>query len=293
MMILSDAPLPRQFYKSSFIKEPEPFNAESQREKALLNNAMLLRSTSHERSYQIFLERLRDIVAGYNGVANDFLINKIRKREYVEARFLNAWMVYMIYGEIINTHEYGRLMGDKDHSTWLHAKRVFSGIMETERSFRKKMDRLWNSTKDLLQQIIEYEMPRDRQINHDLMRPEKILHSMVVTYLKYQYPDVLFNTDLSGVFLTPGLAAQMARLRSDRGHPDLVIYEPRNGYYGLFVELKAEGVKITTEVGTLVADSHIRQQAAYIQKLKDRGYCALFAVGFDEAKNVIDNYLKV
>lgn len=112
----------------------------------------------------------------------------------------------------------------------------------------------------------------------------------VINYLRMAYPKAIVNSDLSGIRLTQGQAVKVKKLRTSNGFPDVVIYEPRRGYYGLFIELKRTGEKIYKKDGTLVADSHILEQAEMIEALKQRGYFATFAVGFNEAKNIIDWY---
>jgi len=121
---------------------------------------------------------------------------------------------------------------------------------------------------------------------------EPTVHNQICQYLKYQYPNVLFNTDLSGIKLTIGQAKKVKALRSCRAWPDIFIPEPRNGYHGLYIELKADDVTITKKNGELKKDWHIKEQFDLICKLNYRGYAAYFACGFDEAKNIIDNYLK-
>ena len=121
---------------------------------------------------------------------------------------------------------------------------------------------------------------------------ERTLHRAVCDYIRLQYPDVIFNTDLSGATkLTVGQAVALKSLRSGRGFPDIVIYEARNDYHGLFLELKQEGTRLYNKkfVG---ATPHIKEQIQMLEKLNDKGYAACFAVGFDEAKTIIDNYLK-
>jgi hypothetical protein len=120
---------------------------------------------------------------------------------------------------------------------------------------------------------------------------EKHLHLQVAEYIRAQYPKALLNVDLSGIKLTIGQAKYVKKLRSGRAFPDLVIYEKRHGYIGLFIELKVEGTKIYKENGELYSNKHLKEQAEMLTKLEDRGYCACFAVGFDEAKRVIDYYL--
>jgi len=128
---------------------------------------------------------------------------------------------------------------------------------------------------------------------------EKTLHRQVCDYLRYQYPKVIFNTDLSGATkLTMGQAVAIKRLRSNRGWPDLFIAEPRNGYNGFFLELKKEGTSLLKKRGNdaygypAFASDHIREQYEMIEELRARKYKAEFAIGFDEAKKIIDQYLK-
>lgn len=128
---------------------------------------------------------------------------------------------------------------------------------------------------------------------------EKTLHRQVCDYIRVQYPKVIFNTDLSGATkLTMGQAVAMKRLRSNRGWPDLFIAEPRNGYNGLFLELKKEGTSLLNKRAIDnygypgFASDHIKEQYEMIEELRARKYKAEFAIGFDEAKKIIDQYLK-
>ena len=121
---------------------------------------------------------------------------------------------------------------------------------------------------------------------------EEATHKLICQYLKARYPNVLFNTDLSGIKLTMGQAVKVKALRSCKGFPDIVIYEPRNGYHGLFIELKREGEKIYKKDGTPVSE-HVKEQLEVIEKLLWLGYQACICVGFEEAKNVINKYLKL
>ena len=125
------------------------------------------------------------------------------------------------------------------------------------------------------------------------MKSEEILHEEVARYIRFLYPKVIFNSDMSGVKLTMFQAKKAAKLRSSRAFPDLVIYEPVDNYKGLFIELKADGVKVFKKDGSLVANKHIKEQAEMIEKLREKGYAAHFACGIDEAIKIIDNYLKI
>ena len=64
----------------------------------------------------------------------------------------------------------------------------------------------------------------------------------------------------------------------------------RNVKFGLFLELKREGTRLKNRSG-LWANEHIREQAHVLDRLKTLGYSAKFAVGWEEAKSIIDEYL--
>lgn len=132
-------------------------------------------------------------------------------------------------------------------------------------------------------------------------------HKQVCEYLKMQYPKVLFNTDLSGIRLTMGQAVKAKKFRSSNGFPDIVIYKasrkilftplsPVGGeikkYHGLFIELKRKGEKIYKKDGVTPKNEHVSEQIDMLNKLQMEGYYACFCIGFDEAKKLIDWYLK-
>jgi hypothetical protein len=121
---------------------------------------------------------------------------------------------------------------------------------------------------------------------------ESQVHESVCKYLKIAYPKVVFNTDMAGIRLSKGQAIKAKKLRSFNGFPDLVIYEQAHGFHALFIELKRPNTKIYLRNGEMTRDAHIQQQASVHNALASRGYFATFAVGFDEAKKIIDWYLQ-
>lgn len=121
---------------------------------------------------------------------------------------------------------------------------------------------------------------------------EESLQTKVCTYIRLQYPDVIFNSDLSGVKLSKYQAAIAKKQRKAKGMPDLHIYEASRGYHGLFIELKKEGESPYRKDGLLKAGDHLKNQDKMHKMLREKGYCAKFATGFDEAKKIIDWYLR-
>lgn len=76
--------------------------------------------------------------------------------------------------------------------------------------------------------------------------------------------------------------AEAAHLKAQgltAGVPDLFMAVPRNGYHGLFIELK-------TSTGRL-ADV----QAQWIKKLNEQNYLAVVCYGLDDAMDVVRKYL--
>lgn len=129
---------------------------------------------------------------------------------------------------------------------------------------------------------------------------EESIQRQVCTYLRMQYPHVIFRSDYaSGLKLTISQASIHRSLQSGRSWPDLFIYHPRKvdgkQYAGMALELKKEGtvVKLSrgAKKGQLTADLHVREQYYMLQALEKVGYWADFAIGFDDAINKIDYYM--
>lgn len=124
------------------------------------------------------------------------------------------------------------------------------------------------------------------------MREEQ-LHKQIITYLRYQYPNILFRTDFAaGAKLTIGQAIKNKSLQSGKGWPDIFIAKPINDFAGLFIEVKASRDKLFTKSGNFIRSPHIEQQIKIISELNTIGYQAHFVTSFEEAKQIIDSYLK-
>lgn len=132
---------------------------------------------------------------------------------------------------------------------------------------------------------------------------EADLQVQVADYLRLRYPRALFHSDFgSGIKLTMGQAAKQKRQNGGRrAWPDMFVAYPtprcvdgswNYEYHGLFIELKKEGIRLRKRNGDWASD-HIAEQAAVLERLEDAGYHAVFAVGFGEARRIIDDYMKV
>ncbi len=105
----------------------------------------------------------------------------------------------------------------------------------------------------------------------------------VCNYLNTAYPDALFWSTPNGASLS-GRGRAMNKLKNEGflpGVSDLVIFEPRGKYSCLFIEMKkADGGNGASE-----------NQTWFIRQVEQRGAFGAVCYGFDEAKQIIDDYL--
>lgn len=122
---------------------------------------------------------------------------------------------------------------------------------------------------------------------------EQSIQIALSLYIRIQYPDVIFTSESSGVRVSIGAAVRMKAQRSAGKLPDFIMLEPRMDYHGLILELKSEGSGLYLKDGSLSKDKHVQEQNKMLQRLAAKGYVAVFAQGFDIAKIIVDNYMKL
>lgn len=131
-----------------------------------------------------------------------------------------------------------------------------------------------------------------RQPKHRKQKQEESIQVMVAGYLKLKYPGVIFRSDFAaGAKMTMGQSIRNKSMQEGRAYPDLFIAEPRLPYCGLFIELKRNREEIYLKTGKLSNNRHVQEQAAMLDRLREKGYKAVFACGFSEVVQVIDRYL--
>lgn len=77
-----------------------------------------------------------------------------------------------------------------------------------------------------------------------------------------------------------GTGAILKAAGMKKGVPDIVLPVARQGYHGLYIELKFGDGKPTKE------------QKVFLEKLQEEGYRAAVAYGFEEAREIIRHYLR-
>lgn len=113
------------------------------------------------------------------------------------------------------------------------------------------------------------------------MQPEQAEHINVVNWFNYQFPDL--QDDFHHFANERRCSIQQGRLLKrmgvKRGVSDFFLAIPLNNKSGLWLELKVGKNKPTKE------------QVEFLERKLARGYEAIVAWGFDEAKDRITSYL--
>ena len=122
-------------------------------------------------------------------------------------------------------------------------------------------------------------------------QPEFNLQKQICSYLSLAYPKVLFMSDtIASVKLTIPQQVRNKSIQKDGFKtPDLIIFEPRHGYNGMFIELKTETPY--KKNGELKKSTHLEEQEETMEQLRQRGYWADFRWSFEDVKRIIDWYL--
>lgn len=124
-----------------------------------------------------------------------------------------------------------------------------------------------------------------------MKKSEENLQIAVCKYIRHQFPQVIFTSESSGLRLTMGQAVKAKKCRSEGKLPDLIILEPRGHASGLILELKKQGEVVYNRDGSYRA-GHVAEQGKTLERLRKKGYIAQFVIGFDNAKFIIDTYLR-
>lgn len=134
--------------------------------------------------------------------------------------------------------------------------------------------------------------------NHSkgLFISEKDEQKLFKKYMDIQWPEVLWNFDMGGAMLgSYAYAMEMHRQGNRKGWPDIFVAEAKGEYHGLFIELKKTGTKLYTKKGEPIKGSkdRIATQLAVLSHLEKKGYKAIMAFGFDEARKVLEDYMRL
>lgn len=113
-------------------------------------------------------------------------------------------------------------------------------------------------------------------------------------WLKLQYPHIKFRSDIQSAGKL-SVAMQNIKQIIDpyKGWPDIAIYHRSGIYCGLHIEMKRENSGTFLKDGSLSKSKHVQEQAEMHDFLRSIGYKVEIAEGFEEAKRIFEEYLKL
>ncbi len=111
--------------------------------------------------------------------------------------------------------------------------------------------------------------------------PEFKVQSEIAAYAGLAYPWALITCSVAGTFVNLGMVMKMAKLGYRKGTPDLLVFEPRGGYFGLLLEVKAKDGSLSPE------------QVEFLNRAALRGYKTAVCWSREEGIAVLDAYLKM
>ena len=99
------------------------------------NNTKLLR-------YKITKEEILEIIANECGITVSQILNKSRKREVINGRFIFCGIMKDYFGHSLK--KIGEYVGNRDHTTIIHAVEKYHDRYENEDHFRNAVNMIYN-----------------------------------------------------------------------------------------------------------------------------------------------------
>lgn len=112
-----------------------------------------------------------------------------------------------------------------------------------------------------------------------MSKPEQTVQIQIANYLKLKYPKLLWTISPVGLIISRNMGILAVRMGYQKGTPDIMIFEPRYGFHGLFLELKVEGGTVSDE------------QTNFLKTATTKGYVSIVCWGYQDAVAVIERYL--
>lgn len=111
---------------------------------------------------------------------------------------------------------------------------------------------------------------------------EDAIQIALVRWIDLQHPHASrwLHHSPNGGHRTRVTAARLKAMGVRRGFPDLTLWLPRGGFHGLAIELKAGRNRATAE------------QIAWLDHMASTGWMAVCCIGFDAARQTIEDYLR-
>lgn len=112
-----------------------------------------------------------------------------------------------------------------------------------------------------------------------MSKPEQQMQNKVANYLRLRYPSLLWTISPAGLVRGASMAVLMKRMGYRNGTPDIIIFEPKGIWHGLFIELKAIKGTISDE------------QREFLATASGLKYATAVCWSYEEAIQTVDNYM--
>lgn len=90
-----------------------------------------------------------------------------------------------------------------------------------------------------------------------------------------------FTATCGGVYVSRIQRCKIKKLGYKKGVPDIIVFVPKGKYHGLCIEVKTPKGRVTTE------------QRRWHDDLDRNGYFIIVPRSFEQAKHLIDEYMKL
>jgi len=124
---------------------------------------------------------------------------------------------------------------------------------------------------------------------------EQDVYNQLSQWLKLQHPNLIWRWDFAaGQKMSVGMAMRMKKMQCGVAYPDFFLAKPSSLHHGLYIEIKVDGFDLYQKRDkTKYLNEHIEAQAECLNRLNFYGYYAVWGIGFDNCKRIIETYLKL
>lgn len=135
---------------------------------------------------------------------------------------------------------------------------------------------------------------RNRAIAYDnsgfakYLTAEQREHARLVEYLRWMRKDALWLHPVNEGKRSAFERFLWSIMGGKKSASDFLFFNPRHGYTGLAIELKATGETVFRKDGAPYSDK--KDQHDFLQALHNCGWYATFAIGFDQAHRFVEAY---
>ena len=111
--------------------------------------------TAGQSEWQMFDDAFRCVQAYYPDITHNQIISHRRRRDYVEPRQIIAWLLRKVQAPYMSYLQIGGLLGNRDHSTVIHACGAVDDRRDIDRAFHRVTDQILDAFRSISHQTAE------------------------------------------------------------------------------------------------------------------------------------------